>query len=1171
LAAIDARSARVAAEEDKRLAQQQAAELLFGRGVAEAETGAVDKGLHTMLQALRQTPTNADTEAFRRLVRLNLAAWSEAAPVLRCTLPYGHARFVGPAGQQFVVWSGKTLFRGDTATGQLLDPAGVTFPDGIAAISEDGQRVITWQPQGDHYRFWVYDARTGALVGKPCDLLDDLAPNQSGDVKRAARLSPDHRFLAVWVHYDHVLSPWGWLYLAEVATGKRLGSPLPLVATTDSFRLVQARDRRTLLLLFRRTPGQKAAAEFRDVGADKALEGLPELAPDYSLQPDEQTLISVTESGAVSWWDRKGQPVREPWRPTPSSQMGGITADGTTLVVLGIDDRVRCYNLATGQPCKALIPVTPVEPKALSISPDGTAILVRGPTLGQTQLWHHGNLPQATLAGTATLLPRLAPPTSLGFNNVAYSPDRRRLLLGGLGYDPDPLSQRYGCLMETATNRPLGQPLRGGTSGVDHWVAESAASFTQGHTFSPDGKLVATCTHSGLDPDTYVRVWDAATGQPRKAMLRSTKLLHSLTFSPDSQRLFVGTVGAVLIWELAKGEVKTLSLTGPVHLLRCSSDGHYLAGARRNGWGGRPGVQFWDLQTCRAVAPMTEVPAVLTDMMVLPDGRTLLTLDLSSGKVGHWNVSTGQRLTADTDLELPPNAHLSTLGPGGQRFAVSSRGNGIQQWDAATGQRIGPVMSHPSPVLFLRYSPDGATLAAAYADGLVRLWDSATSRPVGPAQAHRLKVLGMAFVPDSGKLLTTTLDGQTQTWTLPSAVPDDEALLDTWLGALTGVHVENNEILLLDPNDWQEKQLQFHAKWPAGERRPGPPGGLAAYHEACALDGKQMGNVPVQLWHLDQEIALQPDSWLPHARRASVHSSAGDLTAAAADYARAAALDAAQVHDWYRHRARIANRLGQPRVEKWYLDQLLSLEKDDWRLYADRAAAHRRLGHMEESDADLHEMMQRKPDGPFLVRLANEYGKSQGWRQALDLFRCAEKQKPLPLESYWPQGILFLHFADEANYRRVVRQGLPLLLKGGHWEAQDILEFGWLCALAPGALPESASLAKALERVREQLPANEAKTRARWAGMLGALYYRAGQYHQAARWLNEGLPLLNTQDAIRDYLVLAMTHQRMGNVAEAQSWLDKARHAQAAKGSSVWLALEEALLRRETETLLNAI
>ena len=98
-----ARRAESRADEARQATELQAAELLYHAGLLDAENGLADKGLFTMLAALRRAP--ADAVDFRRVVRTNLSSWSERLPVMRQVLPNqsesAYSWFLGRDGRTF--------------------------------------------------------------------------------------------------------------------------------------------------------------------------------------------------------------------------------------------------------------------------------------------------------------------------------------------------------------------------------------------------------------------------------------------------------------------------------------------------------------------------------------------------------------------------------------------------------------------------------------------------------------------------------------------------------------------------------------------------------------------------------------------------------------------------------------------------------------------------------------------------------------------------------------------------------------------------------------------------------------------------------------------------------------------------------------------------------------
>src|SRR5262249_46745693 len=132
------------AQKARRLSDLRAAESRFRIGLAQCETGAVDRGMLTVLEAWRLAPE--DAVAFRHVVRTNLAAWSRQLPILERVLQHPrHAyvltRFIGPDGKVLATWDllgGRHVVKWDLATGQ---PAGPPF------LAPAGEEVVDVNPE----------------------------------------------------------------------------------------------------------------------------------------------------------------------------------------------------------------------------------------------------------------------------------------------------------------------------------------------------------------------------------------------------------------------------------------------------------------------------------------------------------------------------------------------------------------------------------------------------------------------------------------------------------------------------------------------------------------------------------------------------------------------------------------------------------------------------------------------------------------------------------------------------------------------------------------------------------------------------------------------------------------------------------------------------------------
>src|SRR5262249_25630441 len=146
-------------------------------------------------------------------------------------------------------------------------------------------------------------------------------------------------------------------------------------------------------------------------------------------------------------------------------------------------------------------------------------------------------------------------------------------------------------------------------------------------------------------------------------------------------------------------------------------------------------------------------------------------------------------------LVLGP-AEVAAFSADGTVLATSQPNGSVQQWDPATGTRLGTPLELPQPGAKLCYSPDGQHLAVACRDRSVRLGDATSGWPLGPPLLHRSGVLDLRFTPDGVSLVTLTAAGRRHTWPLPRPVADEPGRMELWLQARGGIRPENNAVAL---------------------------------------------------------------------------------------------------------------------------------------------------------------------------------------------------------------------------------------------------------------------------------------------------------------------------------------------------------------------------------------
>jgi WD40 repeat protein len=102
------------------------------------------------------------------------------------------------------------------------------------------------------------------------------------------------------------------------------------------------------------------------------------------------------------------------------------------------------------------------------------------------------------------------------------------------------------------------------------------------------------------------------------------------------------------------------------------------------------------------------------------------------------------------------------LSPDGKWLARQENGDIVLLPIASSEPRI--VLGRHGGAYALAFSPNGALLAAAFADHTTVLWDVAKREQLGTLRGHREKVFDVAFSPDGEWLATGGLDYTTRIW-----------------------------------------------------------------------------------------------------------------------------------------------------------------------------------------------------------------------------------------------------------------------------------------------------------------------------------------------------------------------------------------------------------------------
>ncbi len=174
----------------------------------------------------------------------------------------------------------------------------------------------------------------------------------------------------------------------------------------------------------------------------------------------------------------------------------------------------------------------------------------------------------------------------------------------------------------------------------------------------------------------------------------------------------------------------------------------------------------------RLAAAMAQVPAEADAANVRAVARAA---------IANWSAQRHRLVGA---LDLPKDAELIELGPGGKLVVTTHPGGFVRLWDPVTGAEAAPAVRHGASVTAVGFDPPRGRLLTAGEDGTVQFWDVKTGQAKGDPIRHGSKVVAMTVAPKGGRLATAAnvpeADGQSslRLWDLATGKPTGPATFD---------------------------------------------------------------------------------------------------------------------------------------------------------------------------------------------------------------------------------------------------------------------------------------------------------------------------------------------------------------------------------------------------------
>jgi hypothetical protein len=374
------------------------------------------------------------------------------------------------------------------------------------------------------------------------------------------------------------------------------------------------------------------------------VEGGKSGSPLVAGKPDESLLVLLPEGK-----QKPAMPPKSARQPKPEE-----TAVLRAWVAAGAKD--------DGESMRAAIPV--VKPRGQRRAP--ISALVYAPWGG----------PELLVGGRGELLDV---DSAKGEVSIVHPPLKGQVTALGIGGSKEPI-------FAAASGEP------GGT-GYLHWgifvgedrTVAAHADVIHALVFSPDGKMLATCSY-----DRLVKLWDVASYKEIRTLKDHSDAVYGIAFSPDGKLLASAAADrAVKVWDVQTG-VRLYSLsesTDWLYAVAWSPDGKHLAAA-----GVDKSIRVWEVSVAggKLVQSVFAHEAPVLRLIYSPDGKTLYSLSEDRG-VKSWHTAT---MTEKRVYAKQPEAPLAlALRPDGTQLAVGRYDGALVLLDEATGK----VQSEPLP------------------------------------------------------------------------------------------------------------------------------------------------------------------------------------------------------------------------------------------------------------------------------------------------------------------------------------------------------------------------------------------------------------------------------------------------------------------------------------------